>query len=50
MGIRLIHMIIDVLKRIYPFEDSDYHVYGKMKTGIFEELIECLSNSKSGET
>ena len=38
---------IDSLKEIYPIEDTDYKIWGKMKEEIFLLLIKCLKNSKS---
>lgn len=38
---------IDSLKELYPLENTDYEIWGKMKNEIFLSLIECLKNSKS---
>lgn len=38
---------VEVLKEMYPNEGSDFSIWGKMKTNIFEELINCFKNSKS---
>ncbi|MEW4922669.1 hypothetical protein [Algibacter sp. 2305UL17-15] len=38
---------IDFLQEIYPLENTDYEIWGKMKNEIFVSLIECLRNSKS---
>ena len=38
---------VEFLKEIYPLEDTDYIIWGKMKKNIFKELIDCLKNSKS---
>ncbi|WP_432671719.1 hypothetical protein [Flavobacterium sp. SM2513] len=38
---------IESLKEIYPIEDTDYKIWGKMKADIFFSLIDCLKNSKS---
>lgn len=38
---------VGFLKEIYPLEDTDYFIWGKMKNEIFIDLIECLKNSKS---
>lgn len=38
---------IESLKEIYPIEDTDYKIWGKMKEEIFLLLIKCLKNSKS---
>ena len=37
----------DLLEDLYPNETSDYKIWGKMKVSLFNELIECLRNSKS---
>lgn len=38
---------VSFLNEIYPLENSDYIIWGKMKDYIFKDLIECLMNSKS---
>lgn len=38
---------VEFLKEIYPLENTDYEVWGKMKEELFGSLIECLKNSKS---
>jgi hypothetical protein len=38
---------IAYLKEIYPNENSDYQIWGKMRDEIFDSLIDCLKNSKS---
>lgn len=38
---------IDFLKEIYPIENTDYEIWGKMKSNIFNTLISCFKNSKS---
>lgn len=38
---------IKVLEEIYPLENTDYKIWGKMKDDIFGSLIDCLKNSKS---
>jgi hypothetical protein len=38
---------IEFLQEIYPLENTDYEIWGKMKNEIFVSLIECLRNSKS---
>ena len=38
---------IDFLKEIYPLENTNYTIWGKMKNEIFLSLIECLKHSKS---
>lgn len=35
------------LKEIYPIENTDYEVWGKMKKDIFVALIDCLKTSRS---
>jgi hypothetical protein len=37
----------EFLKEIYPIENSDYEIWGKMKGDIFVELISCLKGSKA---
>jgi hypothetical protein len=38
---------IDFLKEIYPLENTDYVIWGKMTKELFHSLIECLKTSKS---
>lgn len=38
---------VSMLREIYPLEDTDYVIWGKMKKGVFNALIACLKNSKS---
>lgn len=38
---------VEFLKEIYPLENTDYIIWGKMKKELFISLIECLRNSKS---
>ncbi len=38
---------IKSLEEIYPLENTDYEIWGKMKEHLFLSLIECLKNSKS---
>jgi hypothetical protein len=38
---------IDTLTELYPYEASDYQIWGQMKISLFNDLIECLKNSKS---
>ncbi len=38
---------VSLLKEIYPIKDTDYFIWGKMKKELFNDLIECLKNSKS---
>lgn len=39
--------LIQELKDIYPNEGTDYSVWGKMKTDLFANLINCFKKSKS---
>lgn len=38
---------ISFLEEIYPTENTDYEIWGKMKEHLFTSLIDCLKNSKS---
>lgn len=38
---------IATMKEIYPNEGSDYIIWGKMKSQLFEDLINCFKFSKS---
>lgn len=38
---------IEFLREIYPLENTDYEIWGKMKSEIFLSLIECFKNSQS---
>jgi len=38
---------IQFLQEIYPLENADYEVWGKMKSKLFTSLIDCLRKSKS---
>ena len=38
---------IKIMEEIYPLEGSDYEIWGKMKSEIFEKLINCFKTSKS---
>lgn len=38
---------MEFLQEIYPLENTDYEIWGKMKDELFISLIECLKNSKS---
>lgn len=38
---------IAYFKEIYPLENTDYEIWGKMKDELFNSLIDCLKNSKS---
>lgn len=46
-GHQLDDYTIEYLKEIYPNENSDYQIWGKMKDEIFNSLIDCLKKSKS---
>lgn len=46
-GYQIDDYAIEHLKEIYPNENSDYEIWGKMKNEIFIPLIECLKNSTS---
>ncbi|MCF6350495.1 MAG: hypothetical protein L3J23_05620 [Flavobacteriaceae bacterium] len=35
------------MNEIYPFEGTDYYIWGKMKDELFSQLINCLKNSKN---
>ncbi|MFK7785020.1 MAG: hypothetical protein AB8B56_07885 [Crocinitomicaceae bacterium] len=37
----------NMMRSVYPHENVDYEVYGKMDDAIFNDLINCLKNSKS---
>lgn len=36
-----------IMRSIYLHEGADYEIYGKMDESIFNDLIDCLKNSKS---
>ena len=38
---------LEDLQEIYPNEGIDYFVWGKMKTGLFKDLISCIKTSRS---
>ncbi|WP_300599125.1 hypothetical protein [Niabella sp.] len=38
---------IELLEEIYPNEGSDYEIWGKMKSEIFDKLLDCFRNSKT---
>jgi len=38
---------IEFIKNLYPLEDIDYEVWGKMKQCLFDDLICCFRNSKT---
>ncbi|MBU4537171.1 MAG: hypothetical protein L6264_00020 [Weeksellaceae bacterium] len=38
---------IEKMKEIYPNEGSDYVVFGKMKSELFKNLIDCFKTSLS---
>lgn len=35
------------MSEIYQLEDIDYQIFGKMKVDLFNDLLDCLKNSKS---
>lgn len=38
---------IELLKELYPIENTDYYIWGKMKDNIFNDLINCLKKSEN---
>ena len=38
---------IAYMKELYPLENTDYQIWGKMKQGLYRKLIACFLNSKS---
>lgn len=38
---------IDLFKDIYRIEGADYEIFGKLKKHLYNQLLECLRNSKS---
>lgn len=38
---------IEKMKEIYPNEGSDYVVFGKMKSELFKNLMDCFKTSLS---
>lgn len=38
---------VDFLNQIYPLENSDYIIWGRMDEQLFNSLINCLRRSKS---
>ena len=38
---------VSFLKEIYPLENTNYEIWGKMKQDLFLSLIECLKYSKT---
>jgi len=38
---------IELLEELYPIENTDYYIWGKMKDAIYNDLIDCLRNSKN---
>lgn len=36
-----------LLEEIYPIENTDYKIWGKMKRDLFLSLLACFKNSKS---
>lgn len=39
-----------LIEEIYPIEGTDYEIWGKMKSEIFKDLIDCLRKSTSVKT
>lgn len=38
---------VEILKEIYPIENTDYEIWGKMTDDLYTDLIKCLQNSRS---
>lgn len=38
---------VKLLKEIYPLENTDYVIFGKMKRHLFLSLIDCFKSSKA---
>lgn len=38
---------IAFMKNLYPLENIDYEIWGKMKQCLFDDLIGCFRNSKT---
>lgn len=38
---------IELMQKLYPLENMNYEVWGKMKQPLFDRLIECFSISKT---
>jgi len=38
---------IELMKALYPLENIDYKIWGKMKQCLFEDLLCCFRNSKA---
>lgn len=38
---------VEFLKEIYPIENTDYEIWGKMRNDLFMELLNCLRNSRA---
>jgi len=38
---------VKLLKELYPIKNTDYFIWGKMKTNIYNDLIDCLKKSKT---
>lgn len=39
-----------LIEEIYPIEGTDYEIWGKIKSEIFKDLIDCLRKSTSVKT
>lgn len=39
--------LVSELENLYPIEGTDYTIWGKMKTELFFQMIECFKKSKS---
>lgn len=38
---------VDLFKDIYRIEGTDYEIFGKLKPELYQQLLECLKNSKA---
>lgn len=38
---------IDLFKDLYRIEGTDFEIFGKMKPQLYQQLIECLKNSRA---
>lgn len=38
---------VEFLKEIYPIENTDYEIWGKMAGNLYADLIECFKTSRS---
>lgn len=46
-GHQLDDYTITLMKEIYPIEGTDYFIWGRMKSELFDELIACFKSSKA---